>query len=227
VLEIDDYHAGALANLDRLYQMAERWEDLAAVLERRVEVAGNREEILLFRYQLGYLKENIFEDLPGAIDNYKQILWDEPTHEDALSSLERLIAHIEYRREIADILEPLYVQWEAWQKLQALLQLKLEVTEDPIDAAALLRRIGRLSQEELGDAQQAFDAYAMALEIEPGDTGLVVQLEQLTGMLENWQPLAEALNNAAQNVEDGITKRDLNLKVGRILVERLGAYEIA
>ena len=47
-----------MVNLDRLFQIEERWEELSAVLERRIEVGGDPDAIMTFRYQLAYLKEN-------------------------------------------------------------------------------------------------------------------------------------------------------------------------
>ncbi|OIP42424.1 MAG: hypothetical protein AUK47_04520, partial [Deltaproteobacteria bacterium CG2_30_63_29] len=227
VLEIDEFHMDALSNLDRLYQMAERWDDLASVLERRIEVDGNRDNILMFRYQLGYLKENVFEDLRGAIDNYRQILWDEPRHEDALEALERLVSFEEHRLEIAEVLEPLFLQSEDWGKLFALLGLKLEVTEDPTDRANLLRRLGRIAKDNLQDADRAFEAYTMALEIDAEDPSLIIELEGLAEALGNWSQLAQALDQASAKITDPINQKDLNLKIAKIFVDRLGDAEAA
>jgi len=227
VLEIDEFHREALANLDRLYQMQERWEDLANVLERRIALGGERDEVLLFRYQLGFLKENVFEDLPGAIECYKNIIWDEPSHEDALSALEGMLTYEEHRREIADVLEPIYTQNEEFGKLYELLQLKMEVIEDPDSRFTLLRRMGELAREQVEDDHAAFTAFALALELMPGDTQLVQEVEQLAERIGNYDELAGALDNAASKVDDPFTRRELNLKIANLCLQKLEDFDAA
>ena len=227
VVEIDEYHGDALASLDRLYQQTENWEALISILERRIEVSSEPSERLLFRFQIGYLNEQVFEKLPEAIDQYKQIIWDEPKHEDALESLERLVQHVEHRFEIAEVLEPLYRQWEAWQKLYELLVLKLEVLEDDFDKMTLLRQLGSIAEEKLSDLPQAFAAYASALSFASDDAGLIQQLERLAEVIENWSDLAEALESVRKEIDDDFNRLQITLKLALLYVDKLGQLEAA
>ncbi|MDX9721049.1 MAG: tetratricopeptide repeat protein [Myxococcota bacterium] len=227
VIELDEYHPEALANLDRLYQQTEQWKELAEVLERRITLGAEREQMLTFRFQLGYLKEHIFEDLPAAIENYKQILWEDAEHGEALVSLERIGENLEQRLVVAEILEPIYSSKQQWEKLRDLLRSRLEVIEDVSEKTAMLARIATLSRDELAQPERAFEALAEALELEPFNENTIAELEGLCEQLGNDAQLAASLDKASAALDDEFLARNLHLKVGALYLERLGEHAAA
>ena len=114
VRESDPYHLGALDALDRLYRETERWVELGAVIEARMALA-DPEDATALRFRLGELKERAFEDAAGALECYRQILWDEPGHTGAREALARIGESIELREAVVEVLEPIYRSEGEWR----------------------------------------------------------------------------------------------------------------
>jgi golgin subfamily B member 1 len=229
ILDLDSLNADALSQLYRLYQAQSQWRELASVIESLIDVyAADRDQVLVLRYQLGQIKESEFKDIPSAIQSYKEILWDDTTNPDALAALERLVNLPEHCIEISETLDNLYVQWESWAKLADLIHKKLAVTDDPDDRISMLRRLARISLDNLSNYPQAFDAFSQALSLDPADGSLVSILEDITqNHLQNWDALAQSLSSASKLLSDPEAQRDLDLKVGHIYLQHLQQLEPA
>ena len=84
ILSIDPEDPGALRLLGRLLGVAERWEELAAVMEREAEAAARRPdaaaEAAELRYRLGRIRQVRLADAPGALAAYRQVLERAPRH---------------------------------------------------------------------------------------------------------------------------------------------------
>lgn len=211
VLDVEEYDGDALEALDRLYQSEQRWEFLGDVLERKIQNATEPTQRAELKFRLGYLQEMVFSDLDQAITQYREILMEAPRHARATEALERLLVNELYRNEIADVLEPLYLQHEQWQELALLLDARLELSEDPEDSSALQQRIARLYEEKLGDKPGAFQRWAEAMRQTPENRALGSSLARLAAECDLWEQAA-ALYEEIAGALHGVDRAEVLLQ---------------
>ena len=212
VLEIDEYDIEALELLDKLYQIEERWQDLADILERKIAVAPP-EALAQARYRLGYLRDVIFERPLDGFDLYRQVILEQPEHRGVIEALERLIDHEDLKVEVIDLLEDAYTQASNWGKLSQLLRIKLEeLVEGPHERAELMRRIARLERDELEDVQAAFDFFGRALRADPFDLDTQGSLEALAEEQGRWPAIVDLYDQIIGELDDPVRQAELGLK---------------
>src|SRR5690606_20649659 len=76
-----------LAALSRLYEQAERWEELLDVAERVYELADQGQVRAAIRFQMGEILRTRTSDLERAVEAYSEVLDLAPDHDGALASL--------------------------------------------------------------------------------------------------------------------------------------------
>ena len=222
----------ALGALDRIYARIERYPDLADVLEREIGVVGpddDRDNHLELKYRLGQVRETHLEDVPGAIDCYRDILDLAPEHALARQALEARLTDDDHKLAAAGILEPIYEQLEEWAQLIQVHEIQLAADEDQLRRVGLLMRIGDLQAKRLGDAEKAFDAFARCFREDPGVEGAKAQLEELCNLLDDgWSRLVGLFEEALGRGDiDPALAHELATKVAHAYEERLENTEKA
>ena len=93
------------------------------------------------------------EDVPGAIDVYRDILDIDVGHPAARGSLEvHLRSDDKQKLLVANILEPVYEQLQEWGPLVGVHEIQLAAEKDTLRRVSLLLRIGELQRTKLMDA---------------------------------------------------------------------------
>ncbi|MBC7171923.1 MAG: hypothetical protein H5U40_05840, partial [Polyangiaceae bacterium] len=227
VLELAPEHTGSRRALERLYRRAERWRDLAALLQRELSDAQGQEATER-AYELGQLYETKLEEPSVAVDYYEQVLSASPTHLRAQEALERLIPVTNVRQRIAAILEPLYEAQGAWADLTRILEVELEAITDPAASVGTLMRLAGIYQENLHDPDRAFAAVARATEADPADAAIREQLKKLA-MIRDAQVERAAVLEKAIDAAAGSTylKSELLLELATLWYEEEQAFEKA
>ena len=212
VLELDEYNLAALELLDNLYQVEQRWTDLADILERKISMAGP-EQVAQARFRLGHLREREFVQPLDAFDLYRQVILEQPDHRGATEALERLIEHEPLRADVCDLLETAYTQTGAWNKLAQLLKFKLDFLVDAVhERADIMRRIGTLRLERLDDPAGAFQFFGLALSEDPFDLQAQEQLETITATYQYWPSLVELYDTIIPTCDDPLRQAELAFK---------------
>lgn len=201
VLRGDAYDREALAALDRLYQARQDWELLIDVLRREIDLGGEGDNTDL-RFRLGYLLEVVRNEVPSSIELYRSILWERPEHAYALEAMERLAVHLEHRQAIAEVLEPIYREKAAWDKLAILNEMRIELTSDLAEQARLWVASAELREVRLQDADGALECLLQAFEAMPEDEDIRKALIRVATERGAWERLAAAFDNALARVHD-------------------------
>src|SRR3569623_2046952 len=102
-------------------------------------------------------------------------------------------ASAEHKRDIVEILEPLFEQDDDAARLVTVLDAKLTVTDDPLDRASILQRLVELSEHKLNDRARALDAALRGLAADPGSQQALNEAERLAERLGQWQETARQL----------------------------------
>ncbi len=221
VLDIDDRDERAIAELDRLFHQAERFEDLAVHLRSQVDREVEPERRNELRRRLASVFEEQLEDVGSAVDVLEEALMEEGGDRAALHELERLILDEEQRRRIAEILEPIYREEDQWKKLVVILKTQVEVTDIPGDKVSRFKEIAQLHENRGRNYLLAFNSLCKAFETDPSDHELLGEMVRLAEMIENWEGLAGALSESLEEIFDMDFKMEVLHLLGGIYDKQL------
>jgi tetratricopeptide (TPR) repeat protein len=220
-----DYHA--IQALDRLFGQAERWSDQLGILERAVEVAPAPEEKTELRHRIGALYENQLSDMVRAVEAYRDTLAHALDHAPTIAALDRIVHGTNEPMLAAEVLAPLYDQLAEWEKLVDIYEVMVKNTQDPAGQIERLHMIAAIYERQLSAFDQAFNAYARALAIDPTLEATIEQLHRLAEVTGEWERLAGLLAQQAENILDPATKVQMIHRLARVLEAKLSRVDDA
>ncbi|MCK9522586.1 MAG: tetratricopeptide repeat protein, partial [Proteobacteria bacterium] len=221
VLSLDPENAEAIHHLDKLYQLSEKWDALADILQKEALLAQDPEESLDVQFRLGQLYQHELENLERAVEVYREILATEPEHERSISALEMLFSQGEHRAAITEILEPLLRMQGEWGKLVGLYEKQLEDIADVDERLALQHRIAETLEEKLFDPVEAFNWYCRAFSESPLDEKTGEDIERLAAAIDGWNDLFTVYQQVFAQCEDVDTKKIVAKRMARAAEEEL------
>ncbi|MCU0690712.1 MAG: tetratricopeptide repeat protein [Polyangiaceae bacterium] len=222
VLTVDPENDRALSSLDRLFQQAERWGDLAQVLQREAEVTTDPDQVLEFRYRLGQIHQHRLGDLDSAVAAYREVITAMPDHGVTLQALEGLFGAGIKQVEIAEILEPIYTDNTEWEKLAGVYEAQLANLSAPSDRLTMYYRIAELYENNLLDPVRAMDAYVRAVKEFPLDERVGEEIERLASSIDGgWDRLGNAYADVLDVQQDSTVQRAIGKRHARVFEEEL------
>lgn len=170
----------AIAATERLYTQAERWEDLVSLYERQLALkAASNERKAALHHALGNVLEKHTGDIDRAFDEYGAALSIDTKHPQAVASLEALLGQRDHAARAATMLEPVYQARLDWRRVMTTLEARLDTSEDRDDRRHLLRRLGKMHEEQAEDYRAALEITSKLLAEDPTDEGTWAELERL------------------------------------------------
>ena len=151
--------APALDALEALHESTLAWNELLAVLRRKVDLADSDATRRALLHKVARIQEERRDDRAGAMEAYEAILGS-GFDADSAAALERL-----------------YALAGRWDDLANLLESQL--TRDGADGAALNHRLGRVAMDHLGDTERAFEHFRAVLDQTGDHETTVAALEEL------------------------------------------------
>ncbi|HTQ07025.1 MAG TPA: tetratricopeptide repeat protein [Polyangiaceae bacterium] len=211
----------ALEALESLFAAAESWDNLADTYSRHLEVADNDVVRLELLAKLGDLERERRKDVPAAIDVYRRALTIDTRHAPSRTALESLLASDDAptRREVAQILRPLYEAEGENEKLLHALEIEVLATEDAIEKLHLLETAMKVAGGPLGDANRAFDYAVRAVRQAVGHVDLepwFANLERLASATGRQADYVKLLCDVVGGIFDGELQLGVMLKIARI-----------
>ncbi|HEX9309014.1 MAG TPA: tetratricopeptide repeat protein, partial [Anaeromyxobacter sp.] len=138
----------AFQALESLYETASRWEDLIALYEGRARIVHEPGAPLLAK--AASLAHTKLRNVARAEELYRQLLRTDPAHPEALRSMVDLLG-----------------EREDWPALAAAIEREATAAKDPLEAARVTLRLGKLQEEKLGRRDRAALLYARACRLDP------------------------------------------------------------
>ncbi len=169
--ELEPDAADALDALERLHERAERWMDVAEILERKASTILIPEVQLGSWLKLAAVRENHLDDVPGAIQTLNQVLTSDPSHDFATNELERL-----------------YQQESQWDDLCDILRLKLAGADSDSERDRIELQLAHVLVANLFATEDALTMYRSVLNRSPGQSDAIRALEELSqddGLLDS------------------------------------------
>jgi golgin subfamily B member 1 len=205
VLELEPQHSTSRRALERLYTRAARFRDLVDLLEGDRTDAEGKEAIEL-SYRIGELYEHKLSEPARAVDQYAEVLEDQPTHLRAQEALGRLLAEPSQRQRVAGLLEPVYTDQGAHVELAKVLEVQLEELKEAGPRVAVLLRLGEIYERELRDVNAAFRSLLRAVEADPADETARKEFARVASVSGKLGERAALLEAVLPRTDDALVK---------------------
>ncbi|MBS2012098.1 MAG: tetratricopeptide repeat protein [Deltaproteobacteria bacterium] len=218
ILELEPGHDQAIFALDKLYAAQERWQNLADLLARRIQLAGSVDTTNL-KLRLGTLLMTRLNDPKAALNHLEEVVLADSSLREARDLVEKTLTHPDLRQRAAIILEGVYAEREEMRDLVRVLEVRLEFVSDDVERRELLRRIAELRDERLTDDKGSFEAYGRLLPLSPGDVEARQRYLEIAGRLGRLPEAAEVVLVAAKSADSPQPRAELLGDVARIYEE--------
>jgi len=207
----------------RLYEENELWDDLAEMAERELELVDEEEKFEV-KKRLADINHRHLDDEERAVDLYEEVLDEHPDDADAIAAMENLMAlEPAPSGRVSRILEPLYIDREAWPELIEALEVQVDESSEPEQRVELLHRAADLRESRRGDARAAFETIARALGEDPETEETLEELYRLAEEIDDWRSLVEVFEAQAQEEADPDLRRDLLRRAAAVYLDRMDA----
>ncbi len=232
ILKQDATQAAALSALDRLYQQLGRWKELSDTLAAEIRLTADQAAVAELKFRRAQVLEQHLDDGAGAVASYREALGLEPAHAGAKTALQAYLSSADptLQQEAVEVLEPIYEAGNDLARLVEVQRIKLAHEKRTDVRVDLLLRIGKL-EGQLGNADQAWEAYTRAFTENPASSPAREALETLANILDNWQPLVglyeKALSAKGKERLPSALERELLLVVAVAYDEKLEQSERA
>ncbi len=226
LLELDKEDLSAIRRLAALYEREGHYNELAEIWERELALLTDKDEIIDLRYRLGVVYGDHLKNQERALELFKEVLSDDPEHEEAIARTEALLEEDAYRLLCARILEPIYLHQENFPKLRAVYNIQLEdSTQSNVERRKALMRLGLLHEDKLGEYPEAFTRYLQVFKEAPGHEGTREALLRMAEKLGVWSELAKAFEDGVAKIEDLEERVQTHLVLATIYRDRLNDVE--
>ncbi len=204
VLEIDETNLDAATALERLYQVAERYEELAQIFLTKAALLSDPEEQKGYLFRAGAIYEEVLEQPQAAIEVYGRVLQIDAEDVGALDKLIRL-----------------HLQLKQWEKLLAVYGQKADVVADADEKKGLYIQIGAVYERELGQPEKAIETYQRVLELDPDDVQALSRLDALYQTAGKADELLSVLEREAELASDPAQAIDHRYRIGELYEQKL------
>ncbi len=202
-------------DLLRLLRTAERWAEVAVVLERELPTIppSNVDRQVGVLLELADLRAQKLQRSADAITAYEAVLERVSHQPAALAALEVLYEQNGRDRELARILDG-----------------RAEGEPDPVKRGALYSRVAQLRGNR-GDVDGALAAYAAAFNSDPTSRDVFTAMERVCYKAERWPVAMQLYSDAINHVESGKSRAyrlgDLYSRRGNVQLNFLGRIDDA
>ena len=218
---IDDFgpDRAALGSLATLYDVADRYQDLADSFEADLALAESAADKLAVLARLGDVRKARLGDVTGAIEAYRQALAIDPAHEPCRKALEAMLEDPAGRREAAAILRPLYEVDGLHEKLLRVLEIEAENADSVPDKLSTIAQAVQVAEGPLGDAARAFSYAARGVREAVTDPDLpkwIERAERLASATGKQVDLVALFRSAVGEIADAELELEMTLRIAEI-----------
>ena len=212
ILDLDATDAVAYAELARLFESMEAWEDVVQTILRWKEHVEEAREFAGLMLRAASIVHDRLENPERALKLLGDVMRMDPGSEPAAERMRRI-----------------YGELEDWEKV-AEVWLRQEAAAASEDAKARFRAAaGDVYMNKLKDRQRAIQHYERALELDPRLPEVALSLAQAYVAAEHWEksePLLEMLLRSPDMTQDPARAAEIHFQMG-LCAERLLDFERA
>lgn len=217
ILEIDGKHLGAIHAWQRAAERAGRWKELVGGLEAEAERTTDKAQVVPLLHRAGEVMEHHVRDDEAALERYRKVLEKDRCFVPNLASLGRV-----------------YFRLGRWEDLVKTYELELAILPKGSESAALLHKIGEITEERIGSETGAIKYYRQAIEHDAFYTPALQALGRKYAERGEWSEYVKLLELELTACKEDEPKARIALAVGEVHENRLSqpdralaAYETA
>lgn len=210
VLDVSPNHFGGIHAAQRAAERAGRYKELVWALELEAEKVTDKRQAVMLYHRAGEVLEDCLDDLEGALARYQRVVELDKGYQPALSSLGRL-----------------YYQAGRWEDLLDTYKRELEVAGKGPAAAALLYKMGELSEERIGRDDDAMGYYRRAIDADPFHRPALHALGRKLAERSQWAELVKLIELELSGLKDPAERARSAFHLGEVYENRLSQPERA
>ncbi|RME22440.1 MAG: hypothetical protein D6806_12980 [Deltaproteobacteria bacterium] len=199
------YAEDAFEALDKLYEKAGRWPELAALIEQRMSATSDPEKLAELSSRLGWVKGEKLGELEDAKKHFQEVLKLDPKDVAALEALRGI-----------------YTAAGEWENLVGVLRRLVQLQDDMEGVKRIRFELAEVLGSKLQRREEAIDAAKRAADIEPHSPEDLERLARIFMENEAWQDAAQVLELAADRKEIEAEKIQALLEVAEIWRDQIG-----
>ncbi|MBM4353778.1 MAG: tetratricopeptide repeat protein, partial [Deltaproteobacteria bacterium] len=226
ILGIDPSNEEAIALLDELYSVQEKWSDLLRILEAAGNLARDDAARVSLLLRMAELQEQKLSNPDGMVELLDVVLRIDPLCERAVDMLERNIEG-EVALRVLDLLEAFTRRTARWERLIELLSLRKGFVDDSYTQLGIQKEIARVYEEELANLTEAFANARVALAMSPEDEEVLTRLLLLAENLGNFDELYLVLDDETRGMADSPQRTQMWRVQATVARDKLGNGDIA
>ena len=159
----DSQNEESLSAFERLGMTLDRWPAVAELYDQELDkLVDEHDRLVELGLRVAQVYEVQLEDLDNAVARYRRVLDCEPENQSAVRALDRLFSQV-----------------ERWADLAEILAREAEIGESPEEILEFKYRLGQVFEHQLGDLDQAIEAYRDVISAAPEHYETLGALEQL------------------------------------------------
>jgi len=186
ILDADPDHREAVGSLERIFTVLERWPELVENLRRQVTMTGSEVDVVGLYFRIGQIHQLKTGETDRALEAYREVLNLDPAHPETLRALEAQLEQGRRQSDVAEILEPIYQAAGRWDALVKLGEVKLSVTDDPVDRLTIIQNLADIAEHKLGAPHEAYVWWLRAYMDNPTSEQVFEELERLAEQTDQW-----------------------------------------
>ncbi len=194
----------AATALDRLYAELDKPQELAFALELRRNQEGQSPQGRELAFRLAALRQNRLNDPRGALEVYRQILSEDPSHEGTREALEQWARSADQDgSSAAEILDAVLARTGDHQRRIAIREARLVHATTPTERARLAGEIRAILERDLAQPEAAFMNALKAFTDGLDRDGVQPELERLARVTGSFGELAEIYESTVEELPAG------------------------
>ncbi|MBQ1927095.1 MAG: tetratricopeptide repeat protein, partial [Proteobacteria bacterium] len=202
---IDPSNIPAIMELERLYERAERWQDLIDIINVHINTLSNvNDHIELYR-KLGTVYRDKMGDTYHAVESFQYLIGIDPSDKPAYYAL-------------AD----LYEASEDYIGAIDYLNHVINCLTDTSEAIQVHFRIGQLYDKHLQDDVAAEERYKICLDIDAGYMPAIDALSDMYERHEDWSNQVRILKQKVEFTRELDQKAEINCALGNVSLNKIG-----
>ena len=204
VQHIDPENIDVFKSLETLYEKHGHWALAVQMIEQRLPLLYETDDLLDAWRTLSSIKKQHLEDFDGALIAYQEVLALEPNDLEALNALKEL-----------------YSIKQEFQNLITILEQENDLIEDVELQVENYLRIAELKEVRLHDMQGAIYAYQEAHNLDSNCADALYSLEVLYRQSQDWYALQETYNALLIARHESLEQLKTYGKLARLQLEHL------
>jgi len=199
LLEISEDDLEALKKLEGLYDETGRFNECVEVIKRIVAMTPDARQQADMLTRAADIQADQMKDLAAAA-----------------STLQSVVGIVGNSMDVSEKLQDLYTRQEAWEELTFVLVDRDPLLKDTDDRVNNFSDCARIFEDRLGNQASAFLVYVKAIEVNPADDNILIEMWRLAQSLENWEEYVAAIDAVLSRMGDD-ARLEHTVRLGEIL----------